>query len=83
MKFVVGMPCCLLPGLLALMCAMIAPSASAAEPFTAGERRLATTSPTAAARNHGDAVLRLTVLYPNGCCRRGYGTGSSGWHWSL
>lgn len=50
--------------MLALMCAMIAPSASAAEPFTAGERRLATTAPMAAARHHGDAALRLVIWYP-------------------
>ncbi|HWF00622.1 MAG TPA: alpha/beta hydrolase [Caulobacteraceae bacterium] len=50
--------------LLASVCAMIALSASAAEPFTAGERRLETTSPTAAARHHGDATLRLIVWYP-------------------
>jgi predicted dienelactone hydrolase len=43
---------------------MIASSVSAAELFTAGERRLATTSPTAAARHHGDAALRLIVWYP-------------------
>lgn len=43
---------------------MIAPSASAAEPFTAGERRLATRSPTAAARHDGDATLRLIIWYP-------------------
>ena len=58
------MPSYVLPGLLASICAMIALSASAAEPFTAGERRLATTSPTAAARHHGDATLRLIVWYP-------------------
>ena len=58
------MPRRLLPGLLALICAMAAPCASAAEPFTAGERRLATTSPTAAARHHGDATLRLIIWYP-------------------
>lgn len=52
------------PGLLASICATIALSASAAEPFTAGERRLATTSPTAAARHHGDAAMRLIVWYP-------------------
>jgi predicted dienelactone hydrolase len=51
-------------GLLASICATIALSASAAEPSTAGERRLATTSPTAAARHHGDAALRLIVWYP-------------------
>ena len=58
------MPSCVLPGLLASICATIALSASAAEPFTAGERRLATTSPTAAARHNGDAALRLIVWYP-------------------
>ena len=58
------MPSCVLPGLLASICATIALSASAAEPFTAGERRLATTSPTAAVRTHGDAALRLIVWYP-------------------
>lgn len=50
--------------LLASICAMIAPGASAAEPFTAGERRLATTSPTAAMRHDGDAALRLVIWYP-------------------
>jgi predicted dienelactone hydrolase len=58
------MPRCLLAGLLALICAMIAPGASAAEPFTAGERRLVTTSPTAAARHQGDPTLRLIIWYP-------------------
>lgn len=58
------MPSCVLPGLLASICATIALSASAAEPFTAGERGLATTSPTAAVRNHGDATMRLIVWYP-------------------
>jgi predicted dienelactone hydrolase len=43
---------------------MVASSASAAEPFTAGERHLVTTSPTAAARHHGDPALRLTMWYP-------------------
>jgi predicted dienelactone hydrolase len=55
---------CLVFGLLALMCATIAPGASAAEPFTAGERHLATTSPTAAARHNGDSTLRLIIWYP-------------------
>ena len=58
------MPRCLLLGLLALICAMPAPGASAAEPFTAGERRLATTSPTAPARHNGDTTLRLIMWYP-------------------
>lgn len=58
------MPSLVLPALLASICATIALSASAAEPFTAGERRLATTSPTAAARHNGDATLRLIVWYP-------------------
>jgi predicted dienelactone hydrolase len=58
------MPSWVLPGLLASMCATIALSASAAERFTAGERRLATTSPTAAVRNHGDAAMRVIVWYP-------------------
>ena len=58
------MPRCLLPGLLAVTCATIAPSASAAEPFTAGERRLVTTSPTAAARHQGDPTLRVIIWYP-------------------
>jgi predicted dienelactone hydrolase len=58
------MPRHVLPGLLASICVMIALSASAAEAFTAGERRLATTSPTAAVRNHGDAAMRLIIWYP-------------------
>jgi predicted dienelactone hydrolase len=58
------MPRCLLSGLLAFFCAMIAPSVFAAEPFTAGERRLTTTSPTAAVRHDGDATLRLVIWYP-------------------
>lgn len=51
-------------GLLALICALVAASASAAEPFTAGERRLATTSPMAPARHNGDATLRLIMWFP-------------------
>jgi predicted dienelactone hydrolase len=58
------MPRHVLFGLLASIWATIAPSASAAEPFTAGERRLVTTSPTAALRNHGDAAMRLILWYP-------------------
>jgi predicted dienelactone hydrolase len=58
------MPGYMLPALLASIWATLAPGASAAEPFTAGERRLATTSPTAAVRNHGDAAMRLIIWYP-------------------
>jgi predicted dienelactone hydrolase len=50
--------------LILLACALAAPLAAAAAPFTAGERRLATTAPTAAVRNHGDPTLRLIVWYP-------------------
>ena len=46
------------------MCAIIAPGAAAAEPFTAGQRQLVTTSPTAAARHNGDPALRLIIWYP-------------------
>lgn len=70
------MPSCVLPGLLASICATIALSASAAERFTAGERRLATTSPTAAARHHGDATLRLIVWYPASASEAQVATGS-------
>jgi len=38
--------------------------ASAATPFTAGERHLATTTASAAVRNHGDGTLRVTLWYP-------------------
>jgi len=38
--------------------------ALAATPFTAGERHLATTTASAAVRNHGDGVLRITLWYP-------------------
>ncbi len=72
-----AMPRRLLPWLLALMCAM-APSASAAEPFTAGERRLATTSPTAAARHNGDTALRLTIWYPASAPEAQVATGPPG-----
>ncbi len=58
------MPSSVLPVLLASICVVIALSASAAEPFTAGELRLATTSPTAAVRNHGDGAMRIIVWYP-------------------
>lgn len=58
------MPRCLFLGLLVLIGAAISPNASAAGPFTAGERRVATTSPTAAARHNGDAALRLIIWYP-------------------
>ncbi len=50
-------------GLLAFVGATAALSA-APEPFTAGERHLATTSPTAAERNRGEAALRITIWYP-------------------
>ena len=38
--------------------------ACAATPFTAGERHLATTTASAAVRNHGDGKLRITLWYP-------------------
>ena len=50
--------------LIALACTLLGPLAAAAAPFTAGERQLATTSPTAAVRNHGDPTLALIVWYP-------------------
>jgi predicted dienelactone hydrolase len=59
-----AMPRYLVPALLAMVSATIALSASAAAPFTAGERRLTTTSPTASARHNGDATLRLIMWYP-------------------
>jgi predicted dienelactone hydrolase len=39
--------------------------ASAATPFTAGERHLTTTTASAAARNHGNGALRITLWYPS------------------
>jgi predicted dienelactone hydrolase len=71
------MPRYVLPGLLASICAMTALSASAAEPFTAGERRLVTTSPTAAVRNHGDAAMRLIIWYPASAPEAEVHTGAS------
>jgi predicted dienelactone hydrolase len=50
--------------LAALLGALLAPLTAAAEPFTAGERQLATTSPTAAIRNHDNPTLRMIVWYP-------------------
>jgi predicted dienelactone hydrolase len=38
--------------------------ASAATPWTAGERHLTTTTASAAVRNHGDGTLRITLWYP-------------------
>jgi predicted dienelactone hydrolase len=39
-------------------------AASAATPFTAGERHLTTTTASAAVRNHGNGALRITLWYP-------------------
>jgi predicted dienelactone hydrolase len=39
--------------------------ASAVTPWTAGERHLSTTTPSAAVRNHGDGTLRITLWYPS------------------
>ena len=44
---------------------LAASSVLAATPFTAGERHLATTTASAAARNHGDGRLRITLWYPS------------------
>ena len=48
----------------ALAAALLAASAAVAAPFTAGERHLTTTTPSAAARNHGNGTIRITVWYP-------------------
>jgi predicted dienelactone hydrolase len=62
------MPRCPTPrraaAILALLLAALAPPAHAAAPFTAGEAARSTTTQGAAARNHGNATLRILVWYP-------------------
>jgi predicted dienelactone hydrolase len=69
------MPSRTLFALIALVCTLLAPLAATAEPFTAGERQLAATSPTAAVRNHGDPTLRLIVWYPATAAEQPVGMG--------
>jgi predicted dienelactone hydrolase len=55
------------PGFLAavaLVATLLATSAALAATFTAGERHLTTTTASAAARNHGDGKIRITLWYP-------------------
>ena len=52
-------------GFLAALCAALLAAAPAfAASFTAGEQHLTTTTASAAARNHGDGTLRITLWYP-------------------
>jgi predicted dienelactone hydrolase len=52
--------------LAAALCAVLfAAGAAFAAPFTAGERHLTVTTASAAARNHGNGTLRITVWYPS------------------
>jgi predicted dienelactone hydrolase len=55
------------PGLLAavICAALFAAGAAFAASFTAGERHLTTTTASAAARNHGAGVIRITLWYPS------------------
>jgi predicted dienelactone hydrolase len=50
----------------------------AAPPFTAGERHLATTTASAAVRNHGDGRLRITLWYPASAAEREVDIGPPG-----
>ncbi len=53
------------PVFAAVLCAaLFAAGAALAAPFTAGERHLTTTTASAAARNHGNGTLRITLWYP-------------------
>ncbi len=47
------------------VCAALIAGVANAAPFTAGERHLATTSASAAARNHGAGTIRITLWYPS------------------
>src|SRR5579871_3627216 len=42
----------------------LAAATSAATPWTAGEKHLSATTASAAARNHGNGTLRITLWYP-------------------
>jgi predicted dienelactone hydrolase len=48
----------------ALCAALLIAGVASAAPFTAGERHLTTTSASAAARNHGNGTIRITLWYP-------------------
>lgn len=68
------------PALLAAaLCAALAfANAVVAAPFTAGERHLTTATASAAARNHGDATIRITVWYPTTAAEQPLDTGPPG-----
>jgi predicted dienelactone hydrolase len=48
----------------AFIATFLAGSVALAAAFTAGERHLTTTTASAAARNHGDGAIRITLWYP-------------------
>jgi predicted dienelactone hydrolase len=54
------------PGIFAatLCFALLAAVGATAAPFSAGERHLSTETASAAARNHGDGTIRITLWYP-------------------
>ena len=54
------------PGLFAavICAALLAAGGAFAATFTAGERHLTTTTASAAARNHGNGTIRITLWYP-------------------
>ena len=55
----------LLSTLLVAFAALAIAAPAAATSWTAGERHLTTTTASAAARNHGDGTLRITLWYPS------------------
>lgn len=57
--------------LAAAVCALLLAAAPAfAASFTAGERHLTTSSSSAAVRNHGNPVIRITLWYPSTAAER-------------
>lgn len=68
------------PGLLAaaFCAALFAAGAAFAAPFTAGERHLTTTTASAAARNHGNGTIRITVWYPSTAAEQSLDVGPPG-----
>jgi predicted dienelactone hydrolase len=64
--------------LIGLCAALLVAGAARAASFTAGERHLTTTTASAAARNHGNGTLRITLWYPSTAAEQSLDVGPPG-----